>query len=318
MELNEKLVKYVEEEILPRYKKNDPAHQEDHIRYVINRAMNMAKKYPEIDSNMMYAAAAFHDLGCSVDRENHHTISAQMFLSDHMMDIIFNASEKQQIAFAIEDHRASCDHKPRNLYGEILSTADRDTNYENLIKRVWKYNSQKHSDLSNREIAEFARLHIIDKFGYNGYARKASTIVDKDFISMCDTAAEVSCCLDDLITDIKKYVSNDIDFDGKTWFDELDQYAIERDLFSDIFDTIDMYACNGHLPFEGPNFRFWCHEDEVYILHKLSGTLVNWYKIGHTGRTNTCNKNLSESQYRLFAEMLISELKAYGVKEYKW
>lgn len=29
-------------------------------------------------------------------------------------------------------------------------------------------------------------------------------------------------------------------------------------------------------------------EDEFYIIHFHSGTIINWYK--HLGRTNTCNK----------------------------
>ena len=28
--------------------------------------------------------------------------------------------------------------------------------------------------------------------------------------------------------------------------------------------------------------------DEFYIIHRESGTMINWYK--HLGRTNTCNK----------------------------
>lgn len=37
------------------------------------------------------------------------------------------------------------------------------------------------------------------------------------------------------------------------------------------------------------NFAFFRYDDEFYIMHKDSGTVINWYK--HLGRTNTCNKD---------------------------
>lgn len=46
--------------------------------------------------------------------------------------------------------------------------------------------------------------------------------------------------------------------------------------------------------------------DEYYILHKPSGTMINWYK--HIGRTNTCNKDLSLDELKLFLLLLRKEL----------
>ena len=74
----------------------------------------------------------------------------------------------------------------------------------------------------------------------------------------------------------------------------LPQYHFDRDDFCnvmfDVFTTeeyidIDVECgCNTHLD----NFTLMRVEDEFYILHRDSGTLINWYK--HAGRTNTCNK----------------------------
>ena len=74
----------------------------------------------------------------------------------------------------------------------------------------------------------------------------------------------------------------------------LPQYHFDRDDFCnvmfDVFtvgDYIDIdteCGCNTHLD----NFTLMRVEDEFYILHRDSGTLINWYK--HAGRTNTCNK----------------------------
>ena len=45
MEINEELKKYVEENIFPIYKKNEPAHNLEHIKYVINRSFKFARNY---------------------------------------------------------------------------------------------------------------------------------------------------------------------------------------------------------------------------------------------------------------------------------
>lgn len=94
-------------------------------------------------------------------------------------------------------------------------------------------------------------------------------------------------------------------------FETLPQYAIDRDVFSQIFSD----ACEALYDvtnFEWDDFKAWYYSDEWYILHKDSGTLINWYK--HCGRTNTCNKVLTIEQYKEFAEMFMNELNAY--KEY--
>ena len=74
----------------------------------------------------------------------------------------------------------------------------------------------------------------------------------------------------------------------------LPQYHFTLDDFSNVmFDvfTMEEYididvecGCNTHLD----HFTLMRVDDEFYILHRDSGTLINWYK--HAGRTNTCNK----------------------------
>lgn len=317
--MQEKLVNYIEEKIYPEYSKNDAAHQIEHIQYVTKRSLKFAADN-DADEEMVYVIAAYHDLGCAFGRSKHEIISAQMFLSNYFMREYFSDDKRRIIAEAIEDHRASCDHIPRSIYGKIISTADRDTNYANVIRRVWEYNANKYSKSSNREIAEFARKHIIEKFGKEGYARNKVYFPDTDFDTMCASLeAAVYSDLDHFIEEIKKYVE---DADMLSWcskvFEDLPQYAIERDEFINIFRDLDLYACDGRLPYEGPDFRFWSFEDEVYMLHKPSGTIINWYKIGHVGRTNTCNKTLTLDEYREFARMLINEVKEHSGNNYKW
>lgn len=56
------------------------------------------------------------------------------------------------------------------------------------------------------------------------------------------------------------------------------------------------------------SFKLWYFEEEVYILHLTSGTLINWYKITHIGRCLQCNKELSIKVYNEFFRLLYKEL----------
>ena len=46
MRINSKLKKYIENEILPEYRKNEVGHGIDHIKYVIDRSKKIVKNKP--------------------------------------------------------------------------------------------------------------------------------------------------------------------------------------------------------------------------------------------------------------------------------
>lgn len=49
------------------------------------------------------------------------------------------------------------------------------------------------------------------------------------------------------------------------------------------------------------------HDDEYYVIHLESATMINWYK--HLGRANTCNKpDMTVSDLRNFLSMLKEDL----------
>ena len=77
MNVNEELKRYIEQNIFPRYKLNDKGHQIEHINYVINRCYKLSKNM-DIDNNMLYVIAAYHDIGYYVDYKNHEKVSAQI------------------------------------------------------------------------------------------------------------------------------------------------------------------------------------------------------------------------------------------------
>ncbi len=84
------------------------------------------------------------------------------------------------------------------------------------------------------------------------------------------------------------------------------QYPIERDVFCEIFGKIYSDFYDKFYDTTTSSFKVWRYDDEFYILHFESGTIINWYK--HLGRCNTCNKNLSIEEYKKLANDLYNEL----------
>ena len=89
MKLNEELQQYIEKNIFPSYRKNDLGHNLDHIKYVINRSLRFANGVDDINYNMVYIIAAYHDIGHYIDAKNHEKVSAEMLLADKNLRSFF-------------------------------------------------------------------------------------------------------------------------------------------------------------------------------------------------------------------------------------
>lgn len=92
-------------------------------------------------------------------------------------------------------------------------------------------------------------------------------------------------------------------------FEDLPQYHFDRDDMCEVFDSDFMEWFWDHIEEDGDEFRITRKDDEFYIIHFPSGTIVNWYK--HMGRTNTCNKNLDLDDLREFKKMLLDDFGYY-------
>lgn len=171
MQLNEKLQKYIEQNVLPEYEKNEPAHNLKHIQYVIDRSFRFAKTVPDINYDIVYVVAAYHDIGHHIDPKKHEIVSAQMMAEDEGLRKFFSEEELQTIKEAIEDHRASSDHEPRSIYGKIVSTADRNNTVNSCLARSYFYGKNLHPEYSDDELFERAYEHLKMKFGEDGYAK---------------------------------------------------------------------------------------------------------------------------------------------------
>lgn len=67
--INKELKEYIENNIFPEYNKNDEGHNLDHIKYVIERSLKFAKIVQDINVDMVYTIAVYHDLGHHIDKK---------------------------------------------------------------------------------------------------------------------------------------------------------------------------------------------------------------------------------------------------------
>lgn len=168
--LDKELVQYIEEEVIPRYAAFDRAHREDHVRKVIGESMNISAHY-DVDLNILYAAAAFHDTGLAEGRENHHLVSGRIVREDSRLRKWFTEDEIETIAQAAEDHRASNGTEPRSIYGRIVAEADRDIDPMRILRRTVQYGMEHYPELDKE--GHWLRMceHLSEKYDTGGYLR---------------------------------------------------------------------------------------------------------------------------------------------------
>ena len=170
--INVSLKKYIEENLLPQYSKNEKAHNIEHIQYVIRRSFELVKQNDlDVDNDIVYTVAAYHDIGHFLDPKKHEIVSAEIMMKDEKLKEFFSEEELVVIKGAIEDHRASSNHEPRSIYGKIVSSADRNNTVEQCLERSYYYGKRLKPESTDRQLFERAFEHLNLKFGINGYAK---------------------------------------------------------------------------------------------------------------------------------------------------
>lgn len=164
------LREYVEREILPRYDTFDLAHRRDHAMTVISQSLKLSQHY-DVDVNMVYAIAAYHDTGLVAGRDNHHLASGVILREDRELYRWFTAEQIDVMVAAVEDHRASSKRAPRTIYGCIVAEADRVIDSETILRRTIQFTLANHPDLDREEGYERMVEHLMQKYYYGGYLR---------------------------------------------------------------------------------------------------------------------------------------------------
>lgn len=185
--IREDLHKYVFEEIVPEYAGFDPAHREDHALTVIGQAMLLSERMPQwlsampaeetalwnepVDREILFTAAACHDLGLVNGRERHHLDSGTIIRNDSRLSEWFSPQQIEVIAQAAEDHRASGKAAPRSIYGMIVAEADRVIDGETIIRRTIQFGFTHYPDLDRETHITRAIGHLREKYGRGGYLK---------------------------------------------------------------------------------------------------------------------------------------------------
>lgn len=178
--VNSSLKKYIEKNIFPHYALNDKGHNLDHIQYVIRRSLSFANQAHGVDEDMAYTVACYHDAGHHIDAKHHEIVSAQILREDIGLRDFFSEQQIEIMAQAVEDHRASGKTMPRSIYGKIVSTADRSTDFDNALMRCYEYNL-KHGTTDIEENMLLTINHLKDKYGESGYALSKSFFKDVEY-----------------------------------------------------------------------------------------------------------------------------------------
>ena len=186
------LKEYIENVIFKEYKKNEVGHGINHIKYVIRRSMMFAKEIENINLEMVYVIAAYHDIGHHIDYKNHEKVSADILLNDNRLKEFFNEEEINIMSIAVENHRASNNITPRNIYGKIVSSADRNTSVEKTLRRCYSHNKTHRTNLTEEERLEECRLFLLNKFGINGYARDKMFFKDLEYNKYLDDLTKLA------------------------------------------------------------------------------------------------------------------------------
>ena len=168
--INPELTAYVEQEIIPRYDHFDQAHRRDHVLMVIQQSMDIASNL-DVNMDMVYAIAAYHDTGLCEGRELHHVVSARIIKEDEKLREWFTEEQIQTMANAAEDHRASAKQAPRTIYGRIVAEADRFIDPVTIAQRTIQYGLDHYPELSQEEQYQRMVTHLKEKYGRNGYLK---------------------------------------------------------------------------------------------------------------------------------------------------
>lgn len=168
--INKEIVRYVETEIIPRYDSFDRAHGRSHVMTVIEQSMKLAENR-DVNHDMVYVIAAYHDLGMCEGREHHHTVSGRILLADTFLRRHFTAGQLSVMRDAVEDHRASSNHEPRTIYGMIVAEADRQIDIDTILRRTVQYGMKNYPHFSREEHYSRFLSHLTEKYAEGGYLR---------------------------------------------------------------------------------------------------------------------------------------------------
>ena len=161
---------YIEQEIIPRYDGFDAGHRRDHVLTVIEQSLNLAQYY-DVNVDMVYAIAAYHDTGLVAGREHHHIVSGEIVCNDERLREWFDDDQIEVMADAVVDHRASNSREPRSIYGKIVAEADRIIDGATIVRRTIQYGLAHYPEMTKEQQYQRFVEHMMEKYADGGYLK---------------------------------------------------------------------------------------------------------------------------------------------------
>ena len=168
--IRQEIVTYIEQNILPLYDGFDRGHRRDHALQVIERSVQLARGF-DVEEEMVYVVAAYHDTGLRYGRKRHHHDSARIMKDDKMLQRWFSWEQICTMADAAEDHRASAEQAPRTVYGRIVAEADRLIIPELIVRRTVQFSIANYPELDYEGHWRRSLNHLEEKYMEGGYLR---------------------------------------------------------------------------------------------------------------------------------------------------
>lgn len=156
------------------YDSFDGGHDRQHLNAVRNCALNLAKIYAPDKIDLVYIAATLHDIGLSVNREEHEIEGEKLIRSDPYIKSQLSSEDFEELCHAVGQHRASTGN-PKTIVAKIISDADRGGGFDNpsdQFSRAYWYGKKNYLDISDEEQIWRAAKHQSEKFATNSYGRR--------------------------------------------------------------------------------------------------------------------------------------------------
>jgi uncharacterized protein len=209
--MNKELINYVKDNIIPQYLNFDKAHNIEHVKSVIKRSFEIAENLDEnLNSDMIFVVAAYHDMGMTVNRKNHNLHSGNIIRNDEYLKSCFDEIDIEKMAEAVEDHSTHLKRKPKNIYGQIVSDADKDIDIDNALKRTWQFAKKYFPSYDEEQKIEDVYDDLCKRYGKNGAVK--FWLSDDATNTYFKEMKKIALNKDLFNEKIKEIINNDIDY----------------------------------------------------------------------------------------------------------
>ncbi|MDD4937556.1 MAG: HD domain-containing protein [Candidatus Shapirobacteria bacterium] len=156
------------------YNNFDGGHDKRHCLLVRKMAVKLAKKYLPNKIELVYIAATLHDIGISIDRENHESNGEKIIRQDKYLKDNLSLKDFEELCHAVKEHRASTGN-PQTILAKIISDADRgggSPNTSEAFTRAYNYGLKNFPKLTKNEQILRSAKHQVNKFSQGSYGRR--------------------------------------------------------------------------------------------------------------------------------------------------